>query len=365
MDDLPFLQIEKDEVEIPPRAQPEAQQLVHTPAVHTAEPDTEELVATIASKLRLRGHELSSAADLPEFFRDGAVLCDLADMSPSEYYPKPRTAAERAANVNAAVGRLGAVFQFRPVDLFSPGDLAPGADPTRALQTIARLLEVAPIQPSPAPPRSTPVTPGVSRLLGPRPTIIGGTPRGISVMGMTRSLAPAPLRADPRLSGEVLVPVTAPVVVGVAVSIQTTPPMTTDSGTTTDRDAKMIPRATQATPAEVPTPVETVEAAVQTVQTYVVTFIIHYNTYFGQNILVAGSEPELGSWDLGAAFPLTWIGDGYWSAAVTLQRLGPADIEYKYVAVGPNHTRWEADPMGANREARVGGAEVFRDGWRA
>lgn len=58
---------------------------------------------------------------------------------------------------------------------------------------------------------------------------------------------------------------------------------------------------------------------------------------FGQNVLLTGSSPELGEWDLSRAARMEWSegrnGEHHWSASVELP--AGADVEYKFVIDDP------------------------------
>jgi len=72
-------------------------------------------------------------------------------------------------------------------------------------------------------------------------------------------------------------------------------------------------------------------------------FKVRYKTDPGEGVLLAGSIPELGSWNVENAVKLKWS-DHVWSTELTLPANAP-DFEYKYVAVHPSwgsaKFRWE------------------------
>ena len=80
-----------------------------------------------------------------------------------------------------------------------------------------------------------------------------------------------------------------------------------------------------------------------------VNFRIHYDTAFGESVVVVGSAPELGSWRLDAGFPLRfesgwWVGQA--SIAVPRARTKgsppPHKVLYKYALVNAAApTQWE------------------------
>jgi hypothetical protein len=81
---------------------------------------------------------------------------------------------------------------------------------------------------------------------------------------------------------------------------------------------------------------------------HVVRFSLPYGTNFGQLIAVAGSVPELGSWDSSKALKLTWNSGNVWEGDLRLAGTSTQPIEYKFVVVdSEGHAqRWEG---GANR----------------
>ncbi|TMQ07884.1 MAG: ATPase [Deltaproteobacteria bacterium] len=88
--------------------------------------------------------------------------------------------------------------------------------------------------------------------------------------------------------------------------------------------------------------------------TVAVTFNEVADTFFGQNIFVVGSIPELAGWDPSNGVPLAWISGqgtrGNWRGMATL----PAGtrVEYKYIKKdGSNNVTWES---GANRVLMTG-----------
>ncbi|RCV47740.1 carbohydrate-binding module family 20 domain-containing protein [Marinitenerispora sediminis] len=87
-------------------------------------------------------------------------------------------------------------------------------------------------------------------------------------------------------------------------------------------------------------------------------------TWFGQNVFVVGSLPELGGWDPARAVPLSSTDYPVWKASVDL----PADtaFEYKYVKKNPDGTvEWESDPDRAGRTGDPEGCELtLTDTWR-
>ncbi|KAG9396630.1 hypothetical protein J8273_1647 [Carpediemonas membranifera] len=103
------------------------------------------------------------------------------------------------------------------------------------------------------------------------------------------------------------------------------------------------------------------EVPVETRSYRLVTFAIHYHTYWGQSLMLAGSSPELGAWKLDRALPLRYMGDGHWGA--TLPLAAGTEVQYKYVAVSPSFVRWENDPAGPNHVVSVVEDVECQDQW--
>ncbi|WP_035275733.1 carbohydrate-binding module family 20 domain-containing protein [Actinoalloteichus caeruleus] len=84
-------------------------------------------------------------------------------------------------------------------------------------------------------------------------------------------------------------------------------------------------------------------------------FGVRAETWFGQEVHLVGSIPELGSWNPSAGVHLSSSDYPVWRTTVTL----PADtaFEYKYVKIAPGgEVEWEP---GANRRGSTGGACSF------
>ena len=101
---------------------------------------------------------------------------------------------------------------------------------------------------------------------------------------------------------------------------------------------------------------------------HVLTFRVNYATNFGQSVVVVGSLPFLGSWELKHALKLSWTRGDFWTATVAWE--GEVDnMEYKYVVVSENWERWE---YGENRmvESQMGEIKggklvhTLEDSWR-
>eukprot|EP00741_Cyanophora_paradoxa_P023991 tig00021719_g23167.t1 len=73
-------------------------------------------------------------------------------------------------------------------------------------------------------------------------------------------------------------------------------------------------------------------------------FSIKYVTYPGDFLVICGSLPEFGGWELSRAFKMKWGKDHVWTAELRLPPSVPP-FEYKYVALhGRQPPRWEAGP---------------------
>lgn len=104
-------------------------------------------------------------------------------------------------------------------------------------------------------------------------------------------------------------------------------------------------------------------------------FKIHFESAFGERLVVTGSVPELGSWAIDAALPLAYEAGGFWVGRATVPVAGlpsGASVEYKYAVVNAAApTKWE---HGGNRQAflpaatsaSAAGSVVYelRDTWR-
>ena len=104
-------------------------------------------------------------------------------------------------------------------------------------------------------------------------------------------------------------------------------------------------------------------------------FKIHFESAFGERLVVTGSVPELGSWAIDAALPLAYEAGGFWVGRATVPVAGlpsGASVEYKYAVVNAAApTKWE---HGGNRQAFLPAATSasaaasvvyeLRDTWR-
>ncbi|MBK6950419.1 MAG: hypothetical protein IPH16_22200 [Haliscomenobacter sp.] len=61
-----------------------------------------------------------------------------------------------------------------------------------------------------------------------------------------------------------------------------------------------------------------------------ITFQIHYQTNWGQQLAISGPLPELGKGDPAAALVMNYMGEGLWQASIPLKK-APASLRYQYV----------------------------------
>jgi 4-alpha-glucanotransferase len=96
-------------------------------------------------------------------------------------------------------------------------------------------------------------------------------------------------------------------------------------------------------------------------------FHIHFQTQWGQRLLVCGNLPELGAWNPEKALPLHFFGGGRWEVPLDLPENFKGELTYKYVIDhGGNGYEWEAGdnriyPLNAHRFNVVD----FHDQWRS
>lgn len=99
-------------------------------------------------------------------------------------------------------------------------------------------------------------------------------------------------------------------------------------------------------------------------QKLVFRFTVQHPTNFGENIVIIGSCPELGNWELG--HPMQFIGDGKWEIEITISSKKSVSFEYKYFKILPNlDSVWE---LGPNHEVvfskSMTGCIEVRDFWQ-
>lgn len=97
-------------------------------------------------------------------------------------------------------------------------------------------------------------------------------------------------------------------------------------------------------------------------------FHLHFQTQWGQQIAVIGNLPELGHWDPARALPLHYFDGGRWEVPLDLAENFSGTLEYKYIILhsGSDRVEWEA---GDNRHYQLNGKRftevAFRDQWRS
>lgn len=87
-------------------------------------------------------------------------------------------------------------------------------------------------------------------------------------------------------------------------------------------------------------------------------FSIHYETQFGEKIVLVGDSEELGEWDIFKGIPLNWNPNHVWSAKIQISR---TPVEYKYVCVSNETSIWE---KGINHRY-TGDVQKVQDSWQA
>lgn len=87
-------------------------------------------------------------------------------------------------------------------------------------------------------------------------------------------------------------------------------------------------------------------------------FSVHYETKFGESIVVVGSCEELGNWNPDKGLRLIWHIGHRWSQTLKISTL---PFEYKYLCKSSETTTWEG---GQNRTVSEQPNEPFYDSWR-
>ncbi|KNC81765.1 hypothetical protein SARC_05934 [Sphaeroforma arctica JP610] len=93
-----------------------------------------------------------------------------------------------------------------------------------------------------------------------------------------------------------------------------------------------------------------------------VTFSIQYNTQPGESIVVTGSIPELGEWEVNKALRLDYRDGGHWLGAATIS----GDFEYKYAIAYDFGTALTCE-FGDNRKCALADGlarAVLQESWR-
>ncbi|CAG9310244.1 unnamed protein product [Blepharisma stoltei] len=89
-----------------------------------------------------------------------------------------------------------------------------------------------------------------------------------------------------------------------------------------------------------------------------ITFSMHYNTAFGERMIILGGHEVMGNWRSDRALDLEWTNGNIWKATISLSQKSK-DIEYKYAIVKGNLVKWEG---GDNRILRP--SEAIQSGNR-
>ncbi len=98
-----------------------------------------------------------------------------------------------------------------------------------------------------------------------------------------------------------------------------------------------------------------------------ISFHINYRTPWGQRLVVTGSAPELGNWDLSNALRLEHVGNGNWVQTLELDD-SDTEFEYKYVLTDEWLNVLDED-WGASRTVTIHKQSplriILKDAWRA
>lgn len=99
-----------------------------------------------------------------------------------------------------------------------------------------------------------------------------------------------------------------------------------------------------------------------------ITFQIHYNTQWGQQLAIVGNVPELGSGNEQQAQVMQYIGGGYWRISIPFKK-APSNLEYKYLIKDDSTLSAYNAEWGKRRKLRISrtsGEHLFlKDSWRA
>ncbi|PIE90864.1 MAG: hypothetical protein CR997_04365 [Acidobacteria bacterium] len=96
-----------------------------------------------------------------------------------------------------------------------------------------------------------------------------------------------------------------------------------------------------------------------------ITFKIHFNTHFGQQLAILGNCDALGNWNPSQAVFMSHIDHGYWVANLELPQRSHYKFTYKYVIFHGEHLEWEE---GQNRQFQAKGSLKHvecQDYWRS
>lgn len=96
-----------------------------------------------------------------------------------------------------------------------------------------------------------------------------------------------------------------------------------------------------------------------------ITFYIHYQTIYGQQLAVVGPMTELGAGDADQAFPLQFTKNGWWKGVLQLEEL-PKTLMYQYVLLDDQKNIVQEE-WGDPRQLALPGSETITllDTWRA
>ena len=99
-----------------------------------------------------------------------------------------------------------------------------------------------------------------------------------------------------------------------------------------------------------------------------ITFQIHYQTNWGQQLAIVGNLPELGSGNEQQAQIMQYIGGGYWRVSIPLKK-APSTLEYQYLLKDNVSLSALTAEWGSRRKLRISrtaGEHLFlKDSWRA
>jgi cyclomaltodextrin glucanotransferase len=99
--------------------------------------------------------------------------------------------------------------------------------------------------------------------------------------------------------------------------------------------------------------------------TTVVEIQVHgFRTEHGEQLLVCGDAPELGSWDLAQAAPMEWIDENTWATTIAFDASAGREVHYKFVA-HRGHAWKRETGRGHHRLVPARGTATWRDQWRS
>lgn len=83
------------------------------------------------------------------------------------------------------------------------------------------------------------------------------------------------------------------------------------------------------------------EKTQNSVLTYEFCFSIHYNTHYGERLVITGEPEFLGCWDPLKGLELEWSAGNIWTANIVLGEGIVKDFKYKYVCIKKHEIVWE------------------------